>query len=506
MKNSNTGTELVRGATWLTLGTHMEQFGFMIFFIVAARVLIVEDIGLIAFILMIPGLVATFGLISFPQATIHFVARYRGKGEISNAKATYLETAKLVFISGFSLTIFVFIGTCLSSSHLGSQNIADAVKLVTLDILPVMMIQVLAGSLMGAEKFKQVGFSGTAGSTAKTGLSIISLLLNGSLSMIVFSWVIGDVLQCMILFSAVRRTFLGATGKPPSLRNLMQFSAPLYLTGILDYIQVNGDKFLIFLFLGAVALGLYTPVIAGAAIVLNLASSISRPLLSRFSSVEGSSDRELLLHLAQRSSKWVMLVLAPIGLGLAVESDVFLNLIAGPAYSNAAMTFAILSISTIIAGQYYIIRSAFFGMGKTKMILLSSSIAVVSNFVILVMLLTHLGILGAGFARFAMISVQFATLIIIFTRKERMNLKRGDEWKPLPAAILMMVGLIISRQILPGIEFLLIRVLVGMICYAASLRLLSCVNQSDIALIEDYFPKAASPFLRILRLVAKPRD
>lgn len=503
-RRSPAAKKLAEGAAWLTINSLAEGVAFVLLFAIAARMLTVSEVGIMSFGFILGTLTVAFASFALPQAAIHFIAKHKSNQNHSAAKEIFNKVTAGGLLLGTTCAIVLSLSGETIAVIFEMYSNVFFIQIVALDILPSMMIQVLTGGLMGVEKFRSIGLAGLMGVSLKSGIAFSALLVGYGLNWVALAWLIGDVLWCILLAKDSIAIFTGQNLKVTSWSDIGSFSAPLYISNIIDNAMQNLDQLIILSVFGSHFLGLYTPVVAGIMMLTILVTSITRPLLPRLTHVFVQNDAREATHYIQRASKWTMLVIAPLAFGLAIEAPFFLLLIAGPSYQVASLPLAVISIAFVAASQYYVVRSVAFGLGETKTLFMSNMIALSVNITLLALLVGPLDILGAAIARGILFCIQFALPLILLRKISHNIIDFSPAVKPVVAAIAMLLFIIPLQLVLHGPILLFIQISGGVFAYLIALRLLHVLDTNDFIFIRSVIPNSMHKLVAYLESFLKP--
>ena len=489
------GAHLARGGTWLAAGSYSENIGIVILLIIAARALTVSDIGVISFLLMLIALSVTLASLALPYVAMHMIAKERGQHKTESANAVFHDVTFLSVILGV-ISLFVVVLTAEGIEVLLQMPVqAFVIRIAGLDVLPSVLIQTLAGSLLGAERFKEVGLAAIIGAIARTGLAIMFLLMGYGILGIIVAWLAGDILWCSILGIGASKEFPSVRRRAIRFSDFIDFAGPLYVSNIVEYLHQNIDRFILLILLGTEILGLYTPVVASVTMILIFSGSLVRPLISRISSISVSASSQTIVELTQKAIRWISFVFIPISFIFAIESGEFLLLVVGQDYLSAAPSLSILSVFIVLASQYYVFRAVLIGIGKSRDLLAANSIAVLANVCILFFLAGPLGLVGAAIARAFLFLFQWMISLVLIRRVRGLGISVFSSFDALIASIGMALGLILLKII--GGEFLniLFILIIGSLFYILALRVISPFSKDDFRFVRVYVPNRLEPII-----------
>lgn len=159
------------------------------------------------------------------------------------------------------------------------------------------------------------------------------------------------------------------------------------------------DTTMLGLLSGDIAVGKYTAAVKVNKLVNTLITSLGVVLIPRLSYYIGQRNNDEVVKLIGKSYNFVFMLSVPACFGLYVLSDDIIRLFSGAEFASAAQTMRILvPIVLIIPFSVVTNQQTFVPMGKEKLILLSTLVGAVTNFICNMMLIPRYAENGAAAA------------------------------------------------------------------------------------------------------------
>ncbi|MDD5163775.1 MAG: flippase [Candidatus ainarchaeum sp.] len=366
---------VVKGAALMAAGIIASKILGMIFQIILVNILTPDELGLfflatgiIAFFVIL----ANFGLI---DSLTRFVAFYLEKKDFPRIKGTIFSAIKIHFILCVLIGILVF----LLSDWIAGAIFAKPQLGVLLKLLAITVpLTTIGGDFQSAmDGFKQIKYKIYIRRVIQL-LSKIVILL--ALALAGFS-LIGAILTFVLteavafifgLFFLEKKVFSITNPKItaiPTGRELVKFSAPLFLTGIFSYAFVNFDVILLGFFAPAYNAGIYgvalttanfgqAPLEALAVLVIPITTSyFAMAKIGEFKKFFGTISR------------WLFLVAFPLTALLIVFAEPIQVLLFGKLYAGSALALDILLVGFFVNTITGPTQQSLIAAGKTKLIL-----------------------------------------------------------------------------------------------------------------------------------------
>lgn len=233
---------------------------------------------------------------------------------------------------------------------------------------------------------------------------------------------------------------------------------------------------------GDVAVGKYTAAVKANKLVNTLITSLGVVLIPRLSYYIGKGEKAKLFQLIDKSYNFVFMLSIPASMGLFVLSDKIIRLFSGKDFVSASVTMRLLTpIVLFIPFSAVTNQQTFVPMGKEKLIVLSTSIGAVTNFICNILLIPRYAENGAALATtftelvvaivcFHNIS-QFVNMKFIFNKIYQYALGMV----PIP-----LINIVVSQLKLPYILNMIFVIIFSSICYVLILAVFQNSYFKDI--------------------------
>lgn len=244
--------------------------------------------------------------------------------------------------------------------------------------------------MLGLGKIKNIAVYG-ASSTLVRWLCIVVLLLNGNgLTGLAIGWIIGDSIALLLYSITVIKSIepkLQAVRKYVIiLLDLLRFSWPIYVSSIISFLYTWYDRVLILTFLTLSELGVYNVAYQAFSVPILIALSLSSSLLPYYGMAYGVGDNEAITLGVRRVSKYAMLIISPLMLGLAATAKPVITLFAGPQYELGWPVLTVLSVFGLVYSVSPALSNLLLIYGKTKIILLLNVSSIALSLILIPMI------------------------------------------------------------------------------------------------------------------------
>ena len=481
---------LAQSAAYLTAQTAVSSISGIVYFAFAARLLpTVADLGKVSAITMFSGFLLTVLTFALPSAISKYYSELLGKGLPSDASGVaytgFKIGALLTLVGASSCLLFA---PAISLIFFGSEAEAFLFRLLSLDVLAVFFSQFSSSLLYGSQRFKELSITSIISNLIKTFATISFLFLGFGILGIISGWILADLLYlCLSLFFC--REIIQGMGGSFSLSTLLKYSAPIYGSNILSYIQSTIDRYIVLGLVGAHVLGVYSPATTAVLYISSLPGSLASAIFPRASGLFGKGDMRGIIRTTNLTSRYSTIIYSPMAFGLAATALPTIDLFAGSRYVEGAPALAIMAAVSVLLSLHHIVYTYIASVGKTFVFLVSQTVAITACSLISIFLVPQFGATGAAVGRSALVFVNFLTLLL-YTNSVISEL---IDWRTfffslvtssiMSAFVFIFVLVYYSKYLLPAY------ILVGCVAYLIMLKLLKIINNADLELLVALAPQ-----------------
>jgi O-antigen/teichoic acid export membrane protein len=467
-------------------------------FAVIARIVTREEMGELAILLLVVAGTTLLAGLGVSSSATKLVASFSAIGDHEKRSRAGYACLSVTALA----TIIIVIATYLSSMNLalilfGDGSKAMLLRLLTLEIAVVSIKSPLTGILVGLERFKELSLTSMITFTARQLLVVLFLTLGWGVPGMVIGWGIGDAL-CSLGLMAFTIRFLGCPRLGSEFLSLLKFSFPLLLGDAATYAWTWFDRALLIPMVTLSQLGAYNVAVTAFGILGSMPSAISGtlfPYYARFyPNDNASTSTEDLENAISKASRYISFFTIPLALGLAATALPAATLLAGSSYTDAAYPLAILSISLAAGCLVRALSQIFVVMGKTGTSAFVTTGSVLISVLLGIVIVPHMGIVGASLARGLSIVMAFALSIPLLKKMLRISFDKRAYRSAWTASLFMTVTVVIFQSIFYSKYLLPLYILLGALVFVLGLKMLHAVNQEDLQLLSDF----SGPKLRFI--------
>ncbi|AMQ19528.1 flippase [Thermococcus peptonophilus] len=304
--------------------------------------------------------------------------------------------------SSLALTVLVFtlapnLGNVLNDPHLNL-----VLRIASPALLPMVLTMIIVAISRGHGRVREnFYYRNVLPQLLFLILLLIVLILNLSFNWVFIAYVAAWTIPAFLGFRDGRK--FGLLPRRPEFdwdlaKELLAFSFPLMLTGILDYVLGWTDSLMLGYYFGPDKVGLYNgaaPIARALPVVLNSLGFVFMPMATVLFT---GRDLKGLKRLYQSTTKWGFILTFPAFLLLFAFPGGTINLFFGPKYTEAVTALRILSLGFMFHVVMGLNAMSLVAVGRTSDNLIGNLLAAVLNIALNAALIPVYGINGAALA------------------------------------------------------------------------------------------------------------
>ncbi len=499
-KTELTAARVATGSIYLVLQNVFSNLIGILGFAFMARRITQAEMGAIAGFNLLASLVQFISDFGLNSSIAKHVSESRGKGQdfseivtsaVSFRAVICLVPAAILFAMAPNISVTVF----------GTDTYTFTIRLLSLDAVILSISPLLNGILLGIGRLKEIAIFGIA-SVSVIWLSVTAFLLaDKGTDGIVLGWIIGDGALLIMLalvvarFAEFRKRLSNSAKQIPSL---LKFALPLYLASAVSFLHAWYDKAIVLAYLPLSDLAVYNTASMAFSVLVTIATALGSALIPYYGMAHGRNDQRAIRLGIKRVSKYTILAMFPLTLGLMATSKPTLALFAGQQYETGWAVLATLSIFGLTYGITPALSNLLLIYGKTKTILVLSLTSTILSLTLLP-LIGILGLEGLAIIRGASLALSLALTAYFINKTVKVQIDKGALAKALTASATMATIILILEQISYNKYLLPLYVLIGATIYITLIRTLKVLNQEDFQFLKQTIgERAAKYIMRIL--------
>jgi len=393
----------------ITFFTEIMVFIFsLVSLIVLARVLGPTGKGIYSLILLIPGLLFTFGSFGIESANVYFVGsrKYKIQDVVSNSLILPFILGIILILIFWAISQFDFFQKFIHSNQIPPKYLWLVVLIIPISLLSSFFRNILRGK-GDITNYNKIKIS--EGIISLVAVIIFLLMFKKGIFGAVLSYILAIAGACLLSVFLVKkiaqiRFFLNKN----LLKDSAVYGGKVYLANALSFLNYRLDMLLIAMFLVPAAVGLYSIAVSIAEKLFLLSGTLATVLLPKVSAIS-SFEAD---NLTPRVTRHIFFIMIIASLVLAVLATPLIKLLFGQAFLPSVLPLLILLPGIIAFGVGGALTADLGGRGRPEFAFYSSFACLIVNVALNILLIPRWGISGAAFA--STISYWIDTLIILF--------------------------------------------------------------------------------------------
>jgi O-antigen/teichoic acid export membrane protein len=484
----------LRGAYWQYISSISLVLIGGLFYIFLIHFYTTQIVGVFSLLSAITYLFSTIFTLGLLPGIQHFISYHLGRGEDGTIKLLFRKFS----IIGLTLSLlgFVtlwFLSPVLSTLFFHTHAYLSYLRLIDVQLFPMIFLTFLLSILLGLQSFRLNGILSLANNIIGYGLIIPLLLLNADPIRIIYAWIIGyyvtTLLGLMLIHTRMKK-YRSKGSDNVQLRPILTYSVPMLISGLIGYGAIYVDRFIVSFLLNLSELGIYN----FSLLIVNALGLLIGPfgtiLFSRLSEFYGRNNMESFRLYSLKVSEILTAVYVPVTLIVASLSPSILLFLANTSYLSGEGPIMIILITSSLTVSANVFAVTIQAIRKTRLFILSSSIALLANFALSLLLIPHYGLNGAAVG-YASPGIANFLVIYYFSRKYGTF---AFEFKTMlkiygSGFVMFLLMLLVQDRLGYSILKLFTYIVTGFAVYFFLIRVTGAFSESDIDLFLTMIPQ-----------------
>jgi O-antigen/teichoic acid export membrane protein len=456
----------MRGTMWNTATFMLGKGLLLVSTMVLARLLAPDDFGLMAIGLLFMAYLDALGDLGVGPAVI-----YRQRDSLRDTSTAQLMAAG----TGSALAALTALTAPWVAAFFDEPRAASIIQVLAVSFLIHMLGSVHDARLQRDLDFKRRFGPEVGKAFVKSAVSIVLAVLGFGVWSLVWGQVAGTVVGTALYWR------VAGFGFRPELdlgtaRSLLRFGLPMTLLGLLGIVIQNLDYLIIGRRLDATALGYYTIAFRVPELLLmNLCYILSQALFPAYAKLR--DDPEALRNGFARTLRYVTVVTAPVGVGLAVVAPEVMLLTFGPQWEPAIPVMQVLAVYALLYSISFNVGDVYKATGRPGVLNVISTIKIAVTAPLLWFLAAE-GIVAVAVGMALSAAIMSAVELVIASRLLHVRLTfMLREFLPAVVAVCIMLAGTLGMRVVLADAVLVLRlagiIATGVILYSAALWMIS---------------------------------
>lgn len=368
------------------------------------RILSPAEYGLFSLGMTVITIYMIFGNLGLHSGSQRYIAFFQARDEEPRTRGIILSALRIVFFTATAITVVsLFLASPLAD--LFNKPGEEQVLLWFTALIPLSVgIQLMSSFFLG---FKKPSFTVFV---ENIGLSLVSLiavvlflLVRESLTSVLVAQVIAHTIVFLAgLLYAVRHFPIPMRGRERVMmgKELLLFSIPLFASTALSYLMVQTDTLMLGYYTASDQLGFYNAAYLLASVLPVFLMAASNMFLPVASGLVAREHHRELRNIYRSTTKWLFIFTLPLFLTFFLFPSQTMSIAFGGGYPTAAQALQLLCLGDFVHTLLGPNGMTLVAYGHSRILLLSTAVATVTNVILNAILIPRHGITGAATASF----------------------------------------------------------------------------------------------------------
>ena len=498
-----------RGGFYLVSGSFMSTVVLALMAILVGRLLGPELYGEYALSFFIAELLYIFADFGISAGVVKYSASLRAEGKIGRAAKIIKDAILLKAAIGIAFFLLNFaLADFFAVALLNRPELGFYIRLTSVSIIFQVLISVATSAYLGLDKTHYNALTTNIQAVSKAIISVALVLLGFSVVGAVLGHVAGYIIagifgsgMLLLILRKYSENSGDNIGFTQTSKTLIRYGIPLYLSAVLGGFVVPYQNFVLAIFTTNIDIGNLKAAGNFYALVTVVSAPITTALFPAFSKLDLAMDDKITTFF-KFANKYTTILIIPIATLLIIFSKEIIQIIYGSTYQTAALLLSIHCLLYFLVGLGYLtLTSLFNGLGKTRITLKISLIALLTVLILSPILAKAYGVPGVIVAGIS--ATAASTCYGMYVAKR--NFKIQFDTKSLVKIYLIAIAsaapslLLLQTSTLPSLVNVIVGGLLYLAIYVTLAPITGVVNSSELKTLA-----AVAQRIKFLAPIIKP--
>lgn len=390
--------DVVKGAGVVYIGLFLELLIAFVAQVLAARYLSVSDFGGITTGTALLDVLSIAGGLGLAAGLTRYLPRVDDEEKRSLATTAVIATSVVSFTLG---AVVSFNASFIAREVFGDVTVTSSIRIFGAAIPFAALLNTAIGGIRGQKQsLYQVYVKNFLHPVVRflfvIGAITYGLDQSGLASAYAAPYVISAILALLLLYRSLPRSSFSLNNR--LAKNVASYSLPFTITSVAGFVYRSIDIFLILHFLGSFAVGVYGVAYAATHFMRMFSTAFNFLGAPVASDLEHGGDVDEVIHIFQSLSRWLVIGSVCMLVPLGVFSGDFISIVYQSKYDSGQFTLTILAVGFAVGNVLGIHGPIIQALGYSRVLMLNSIAAAVSNIILNIILIPKFGISGAAVA------------------------------------------------------------------------------------------------------------
>ena len=500
--------KVAKGGVIIFAAIILSSLAFLFYRIIAARYLGPSDYGMLTLGIVILKITTIFGLLGIHMSIGKFINHYLAKKQYGRAKGLLISSFSVTISFSFLLLLLLYtFSGFMEQNVFRIEGISAVIKIFSFAIPFSVLTQLFYYYFFA---FKKPGYVIISESIFEKLANLLFLLLVIFISASVYflslgyiiSLVISSIAGIILFKSNILAIFKKGIKPLFELKQLISFSFPLMIAGVLGAALAWTDTIFIGIYGSSSDVGIYNAAYLIASSLMIIWLSFGEVFYPIISELYAKRAKTSISRIFEVSSRWIFILVLPIFVFILVFPTRAISLVFGNGFLEANLPLLIL-----IVGYFFITISGLTDQGlrtfkKTRFIGVSTFISFLMNILLNFLLVPPYGMVGAAIATSITIITFSIIRIVVFKKILSFNYELNLYFRYIFLAIIsfFLVFSIFKLLNLFSTFFFIIAIMLYLMSYFALIIFSKSFSKEDIMVLQALERKLgiSIPFLKLL--------
>jgi len=507
--NDNT-SKLLRGSLLMMIAYMVFRVGGYLYRAILARMLEPAGYGLVGLTLPLQGIFQSLSSVGFQPAIAKFVAQHNAVNEEDISRQIIVTSLKFMMISGTLLGLFIFFSApWIANNYFHKPAMVYPLQAVALITPFSVIVSVFRGSFQGFFKMEYIVASRAVEQIGMISIAVVLVSIGFYAAGAVLGTGFGFMASATVSFLLFRKYIWVHFPKPATkisfweeitlLKTILTFSIPIAITGLSEMGIYDVGPLVIGRYLPTTDAAYYTTADPIARLPLIISLSVAAVILPAAAEAASLKDKTLLATYITQSYRYVVLVVLPMCVGIALFAQPLLSLLFGSKYIFGAQALSILVLGMTFYTLFMVSSSIVQGIGYPRLPMYIMIFGTALNIGLNFLLVPIFGIIGAAIATTIVTFIIMVAILWKTIQLTNIGLPYIDFAKIGIASVIMGLPLLLLPQTYIG---LLIALIISPIIFTMVFAFIGGFTKRDVRTLRKYAHKLG-PLSRVLEILAK---
>lgn len=463
-------------------------------------------VGTVALLLAIVSLLNVSFSLGLGSGMQHYLSFFIGKNEINKIGTLIRDFTFLILLLASAGFIFLYFSSYIFAKlFFHSVKYTLTVKLLGIDLFLAITSGLFGNMLIGLQRFKTQAKWNILGLALTYSLAIILFNAFKDVNFIVIGFVIGNFASTFAYISVIILNYrkLGNNNKEKyPMQPIISYSFPIFLSSLIGTGASYVDRFVVSYLLNLSILGIYNFALLISSALAFIIGPFSTILLPKLSEMYARGEVDKMKYNISKGIEISTLIYVPIALLVASLSSYIILFLSNGGYLGASIPVMMVLIvsSVFISGN--ILSVGLQSIRKTRIFVITSSVALLSNLILSVLLIPKFQMIGAAIG-YSSITVSSFLVLFYYGKKYGVLQFEGIKLAKIYSSGLAMFLIIIflQRIFAYSISHLFLLIIFGFIIYFGMIKIMKTFKKEDVDFLLMLLPKIFARYQKAIEFL-----